>query len=85
MISVQECLLIIDEVQDCKKSGRILAGKLKQFQAVEVASLLQVLVDEYDMEEVITEILYKLDAMPINYFETILEYSEQLAELYNGE
>lgn len=83
MITVQDCLVIYDELGDCKKCSRVLAGKFRKEKAEEVAQVLLELVDEYEMEELVSEVLSKLDNCPINWFETVLDFDSKLSELYN--
>jgi hypothetical protein len=82
-LTVEYCMLIYSELDDSKKSSQLVARKCRRELAETVAQVLLDILD-LDNEEFVGAILNELDTMPINWFDSVLDYDSKLAEIYNN-
>lgn len=83
MLTVDDCLSVKLELDDCTKAAQVVARKCRNELADDAARVLLSLLEEHDEEELVGYVLQHLENMPINYFETVLEYDSKLDDLYN--
>jgi hypothetical protein len=76
------CLQAVDELGDNRLAAKQVCNKFRRENPEEVAQCLLTLLDEYEYEEFVGYALKELDSMPINYFDSILDFDTKLADLY---
>lgn len=83
-LTVEYCMLVYSELDDCLIAARKLGPKFKKMQAQDLAHILLTILDEYDGEEFVGAILQVIENMPINFFDTVLDYDKKIAEVYRN-